>query len=303
MELRHLHNFVVIAEERSFTRAGERLWLAQPGLSAQIRRLEQELGVTLFERHTRGVELTDAGELFLERARAALAAAELARSTGQDLAAGVVGSLRIGLAMGAQCSLGHEMLERFAGERPRVEVTVIESLGGVLVRKICDGRLDAAVVPAPFVPPAMHRLELTTEPLTLAVGPDHRLAGTGPVTVEELDGEELVTSGHRDGAAFDSAIADMLAVVGVSCSECRGGWGSSFLTAVATGRAVAVTTPCSVNRAEVRCRRLEPQQTMSFELVWLADTPSPPLAALLAVASKVGHLPRLTAQRRMLAAA
>src|SRR5205814_559626 len=80
-----LRYFVAIAEERSFTRAAERLWVAQPGLSTQIRRLESELGIQLFERHTRGVDLTDAGELFLERARTALAAADAARATGHDL--------------------------------------------------------------------------------------------------------------------------------------------------------------------------------------------------------------------------
>ena len=81
MELRHLRNFVAIAEERSFTRAAERLWVAQPGLSVQVKRLERELGVRLFDRHTRGVDLTDAGELFLERARIAVAAAEDALAT------------------------------------------------------------------------------------------------------------------------------------------------------------------------------------------------------------------------------
>ena len=82
MELRHLRYFVAIAEERSITRAAERLWIAQPGLSTQIRRLEAELGIQLLDRHTRGVELTAAGEVFLERARATLAAADAARSTG-----------------------------------------------------------------------------------------------------------------------------------------------------------------------------------------------------------------------------
>jgi len=66
MELRHLRYFVAIAEERSITRAAERLWIAQPGLSTQVRRLEAELGIQLLHRHTRGVELTDAGEVFLE---------------------------------------------------------------------------------------------------------------------------------------------------------------------------------------------------------------------------------------------
>ena len=98
MELRHLRYFVAIAEERSITRAAERLWIAQPGLSTQVRRLEAELGIQLLHRHTRGVELTGAGEVFLERARATLAAAEEARSTGRELEAGLVGSLRVGIA-------------------------------------------------------------------------------------------------------------------------------------------------------------------------------------------------------------
>src|ERR1700709_640112 len=85
MELRHLRYFAAIAEEGSFTAAAERLWVAQPGLSTQIRRLETELGVRLFERHTRGVTLTPAGALFLERARVALAAADAAAATGLDL--------------------------------------------------------------------------------------------------------------------------------------------------------------------------------------------------------------------------
>src|SRR5258707_5531614 len=101
MELRHLRYFIAIAEERSFTRAAERLWVAQPGLSTQIRRLEAELGVQLFDRHTRGVDLTAAGELFLERARVALAAVEAACAAGADITPAVSGTLRVRLASGA----------------------------------------------------------------------------------------------------------------------------------------------------------------------------------------------------------
>src|SRR6201995_1194610 len=88
MELRHLRYFVAIAEERSFTRAAERLWIAQPGLATHVRRLEAELGVRLLDRHPRGVSLTQAGEVFLERARVAVAAADTALATGRDLRAG-----------------------------------------------------------------------------------------------------------------------------------------------------------------------------------------------------------------------
>jgi DNA-binding transcriptional LysR family regulator len=145
MELRHLRYFVAIAEERSFTRAAERLWVAQPGLSTQIRRLEGELGVRLFERHTRGVDLTEAGTLFLERARAALAAADAASSTGSDLKGGVAGTLRLGLATPARWEGTAALLERFARERDGVELTVLEGYGGTLWHDLRDGRLDALI--------------------------------------------------------------------------------------------------------------------------------------------------------------
>src|SRR5690348_4926657 len=117
MELRHLRYFIAIAEERSFTRAAERLWVAQPGLSTQIRRLETELGFKLFVRHTRGADLTRAGEFFLERARVALAAADAAEATGRDLEAGQIGSLRLGIASGARWRPISDVLRRFSDER------------------------------------------------------------------------------------------------------------------------------------------------------------------------------------------
>src|SRR2546423_1570343 len=136
MELRHMRYFVAIAEERSFTRAAERLWVAQPGLSTQIRRLESELGVQLFERHTRGVDLTDAGELFLERARTALAAADAARSTGHDLEEGLVGSVRLGIATGAGWP-GPAMLAAVtAGEALALTTTPYAAVSPVTARAI-----------------------------------------------------------------------------------------------------------------------------------------------------------------------
>src|SRR6201994_236252 len=117
MELPPLRYFVAIAEERNFTRAAERLWVAQPGLSTQIRRLEAELGVQLFDRHTRGVDLTDAGQLFLERARAALSAADAAGATGRDLEAGAVGTLRVGIATSTRCRRTSALLAQYARDR------------------------------------------------------------------------------------------------------------------------------------------------------------------------------------------
>jgi DNA-binding transcriptional LysR family regulator len=177
MELRHLRYFVAIAEERSFTRASERLWVAQPGLSTQIRRLESELGVRLFERHSRGVDLTDAGELFLERARTALAAADAARATGHDLEEGLVGSVRLGIITGAGWPGTSALVGRFGAVRPAVELTVIESYAGTLLRDLRDGRLDAMIAPSELGSAELRRVRLGREPWLVsrsATGPARR---------------------------------------------------------------------------------------------------------------------------------
>jgi DNA-binding transcriptional LysR family regulator len=275
MELRHLRYFVAIAEERSFTRAAERLWVAQPGLSTQIRRLEAELGIQLFERHTRGVDLTEVGELFLERARTALAAVEVARSTGRDLQAGLVGSVRVGVATGAQWAQVSSLLDGFGHARPDVEVTVVESHGGTLLRDLRDGRLDALVAPAMFGWTELRRVRLGWEPWVVLVGAGHRLARPGAIGASDLDGEQLVVTGHRDGAEYDRAVSDLLAGLGVTPVLRRGGPGPALFAAVADGSAVALSTAAAAVGADVIVRRLEPARRVAFELVWREQTPAP----------------------------
>src|ERR1700751_1238694 len=176
MELRHFRYFVAIAEERSFTRAAERLWGAPPGLSTQIRRTEAELGVKLLERRTRGVALTEAGELFLDRARVAVAAADAAGATGRDLEAGVIGSLRLGVATGARWRPTPHLLQRFSRERPGVELTVLEAYGGTLSRGLRDGRLDALIAPLGHASADLRTRYLGSERWVVLVGPRPRVA-------------------------------------------------------------------------------------------------------------------------------
>ena len=285
MELRHLRYFVAIAEERSFTRAAERLWVAQPGLSTQIRRLEVELGVQLFDRHTRGVDLTAAGEVFLERARLALIAAETAGATGRDLQAGVVGTVRLGIAAGARWQLNCDLLQRFARGRPGVELTVLEGYGGTLWRDLRDRRLDALVAPCGFASSDLNALRLGTEPWVVLVGGGHRLAGLGGLAAGELDGEQIAVTGHRDGAAFDRMIADLLAELEVEGSLVAAAPGPAVLAAVAAGEMVALTTAPLALPPEVTSRTLVPHRTLGFELLWRNETPSPALAEFVRMAA------------------
>jgi DNA-binding transcriptional LysR family regulator len=103
--------------------------------------------VRLFDRHTRGVDLTAAGELFLERAGSALVAADAARRIGSDLEAGVLGTVRLGLSTALSWRSASPPLEAFALNRPGVEVNMVESYGGALARDLRDGRLDAVLAP------------------------------------------------------------------------------------------------------------------------------------------------------------
>jgi DNA-binding transcriptional LysR family regulator len=290
MELRHLRYFVAIAEERSFTRAAERLWLAQPGLSTQIRRLEAELGVRLFERHTRGVDLTGAGEVFLERARAALVAADAASRTGIDLEAGVLGTLRLGLSTAPSWRLASMLLEAFSLNRPGIEVNILESYGGGLSRDLRDGRLDAVLAPSIFGAADFHSLQVGSEPWVVLVGASHRLAGEGPLNARDLKGEEIVVTGHRDGASYDRAVAETLSDLGVTPVLRRGGPGPALLRAVAQGDALALTTLPGALEDKLAARPLEPVRTLSFQLLWQAETPSPALGELIRAAE--GRTPR-----------
>jgi DNA-binding transcriptional LysR family regulator len=285
MELRHLRYFVAIAEERSFTRAAERLWVAQPGLSTQMRRLEAELGIQLFERHTRGVDLTQAGELFLERARVAIAAAETAAATAQDLEAGLIGSLRLGLVGGADWHGTPDLIQRFSRKRPRVELTVLEGYGGTLWRQLRGGHLDALVAPAGHASPDLRTVELGSDPWVALIGVGHRLAGIGPVAAEELDGERIAVTGHREGAAFDRAVAELLAELGVTAELVPGAPGPALNAEVADNDLLALTTTPHALAAGVVVRSLDPRRTLSFELLTRDEAPFPALADFISLAA------------------
>ncbi len=289
MELRHLRYFVTIAEERCFTRAAERLWIAQPGLSTQIRRLEAELGVKLFDRHTRGVDLTEAGKLFLERARTTLAAAEAARSIGADLEAGLVGTIRLGIAVEACARAVPELLGAFGRERPGIELTVFQSYGGTLLRDLRDGRLDAVLAPSMFGSDELARVRLSREPWVVLAAAAHRLgAQAGAVCADELQGEPVVVSGHRDGAAYDRAVEETLAELGLTPELRRGGSGPALFAAVASTDAIALTTSPVTGEGMIT-RVLETAGEVEFALLWRdRETPAPALNQFIEVAAAIG---------------
>jgi DNA-binding transcriptional LysR family regulator len=151
MELRHLKYFVVVAEERHFTRAAERLGIGQPPLSLQIQRLEREIGATLFRRLSRGVELTEAGVLLLDSARHILALVDRTCTDVQRLSRGEIGHMRVGFAGATYFQpLLPAIIREYRTRRPDVVLSPEQSNTPSLVAGLLEGRVDAAFIRPPI---------------------------------------------------------------------------------------------------------------------------------------------------------
>lgn len=177
VELRHLRYFVAVAEELSFTRAAERLHIAQPPLSTQIRNLERELGVALFDRSRRQVALTDAGELLLEESRRLLTQIEQALSATRTAGVGEAGRLTIGFIPSASTSTLPGHLRAFRRRHPGVELFLRELPPDELAAQLHAGALDLCFLYLPFDDPRLEQVVVARERLVAALPEDHRLAG------------------------------------------------------------------------------------------------------------------------------
>jgi DNA-binding transcriptional LysR family regulator len=198
MELRQLGYFVAVVQEGSFTRAAQRMHVAQPGISQQIRRLELDLGEQLLDRSTQTVRLTAAGTAFLPHARAALAATEAGRATLAELRGLVYGDLRLGTIQGIPDVDLAGLLAVFHDAHPGVAVTLREDHPDPLIEDLHRGECDAAIVglSEPSAPEGLSVEVLTVEPLVLVTAPEHRLGHRKRVAVVDLRDDTFVTLPH-----------------------------------------------------------------------------------------------------------
>ncbi|MFI8218365.1 LysR family transcriptional regulator [Streptomyces sp. NPDC085932] len=192
MELRQLEYFVAVAEERNFTRAAERVHISQSGVSAQIRRLERELGADLFDRSARTVTLTPAGRAALDHARAALAAAGAVGQAVGEVTGLIRGRLGVGMVVGCTVTPLFEALAAFHRAHPGVEISLLERNSDRLVEAVRAGDLDVALVGTAETPEGLDALTLVSERLVVAVPPGHPLADRRRVTLEDVTAHPLV---------------------------------------------------------------------------------------------------------------
>ena len=192
MELRHIRYFLAVAETLNFRRAAEQLHLAQPALSAQIKALESDLGVRLFERTTRTVRLTQAGRILQDDARKLLAAAAQMEQRAKKADQGLVGSLRIGMISAAATTWLAEVLRRFHRKFPGVQLSLFDLTSTEQLHQLRVGELDAGLLRPPVGFPELDCKVVEQSRQILALPANHPLARKRRITWSDFDGEGMV---------------------------------------------------------------------------------------------------------------
>lgn len=281
--LAQLRGFVAVAEEGHFGRAADRLAITQPPLTRQIQALERAVGARLLDRGPRGVALTAAGEMFLTDARRVLALVEAAPESARRVAAGEVGTLRLGFtAIGAYAVLG-DFLTLLTRVLPGVQVALSELTSEQQFAALGVGTLDLGLVRPP-VADEFASVRIHTEQLVLAVPDRHRLArGTGPVRLAEVAADYIGYAPEGERYLHDVCAA----LVGVQ-EFLRAEIASqvpTMLALVRAGRGCAlVPRSCTAMRVEgVVYRELTAAdaRTVTLHAAWNPDSTNPVLRRLL----------------------
>lgn len=192
MDLRQIRSFIAVFEEGSINRAAERLHIAQPSLSLQIKALEEMLEVQLFERHARGVRPTPAGQRFHEHCQKILGDVENATQTMREFAQGDAGALNVGLIPTVTKGVLAQVLPGYISTHPKVDVRLVEAFSGTLTNWVMSGELDFAVVTEPRRHDGLELRVLSEEPLVLVSGPGAGFDHLAPVAFPNLPPIRLV---------------------------------------------------------------------------------------------------------------
>jgi LysR family transcriptional regulator, hydrogen peroxide-inducible genes activator len=247
MELHQLRYFCAVAETGSFSRAAEQCHVAQPSLSQQILKLEDELGARLFDRLGRSVRLTDLGKTFLPRARAVLRELEAARGDVRERQESISGPIAVGVIPTVAPYFLPPHLTAFTRQFPQAQLTVVEEITPVLLERLRASRVDVAVLALPIRGHEFEAFPLLTERLFAALPRNHKLARRDSLSLKDLRAEPFLLL--RDGHCFrDTAVA--------ACDRARlspqvifeSGQFSSILSMVGTGMGVSIVPEMAVDR-------------------------------------------------------
>ncbi|URN94032.1 MAG: LysR family transcriptional regulator [Candidatus Pristimantibacillus lignocellulolyticus] len=200
MELRQLSYVIQIAKDKNFSRAAEKLHIAQPSLSQQLSKLEQELNVMLFRRTTNSVEPTEAGQVFVDKAQDILDAVEQLRQEMDDMAQMRKGKLVVGTLPITGAHILPLVLPRFGEQYPQIEVVLVEETTAKLEQLTASGGTDLSLLTLPLIDATLSCEPYMEEEICVAVPKNHRLAGrTDPIDILELRDEPFIALKRGQG--------------------------------------------------------------------------------------------------------
>jgi DNA-binding transcriptional LysR family regulator len=294
MELRQFRYFIAVAEEGHFGRAADRLGIAQPGLSQQIKALESSVGSQLLIRHSRGADLTEAGTIFLEQARLAVEFADRAIASASLPDRGKTALLKVGTRAAGIPPVAERLLEGFTAENPEAEVEVHPGFAPQLVEALGKRRIDVAILLRPYAadhPPSFLRLGAVE--LRVALPEGHRLAGLERVPRAELLKEPFLDWPRSANSTLYDHVHRMLFAPAVHPQriEVAEFVESRRLPRVAAGQGVGVTIlspPELISGVVVRPFE-EPVPLVEYGIGWYEPHLSPLVAPFLELAKQVAE--------------
>ncbi len=252
MEINQLRYVCAIADTGNFSRAAERCQVAQPSLSQQVLKLEEDLGVKLFDRLGRSIRLTEAGRAFMPHARAILEQMEAARSSVADKNADLRGSVTVGVIPTVAPYLMPGYTAGFAKKYPDAKLRIIEETTSVLVEGLRDLSIDVAILALPLRHKDLELFPIRTEPLFAVLRKDDPRASAKSLALKDLRGEAFVML--RDGHCFRDLSIDTCARARVTPNIAfESGQFSSLLGMVAAGVGVSLVPEMAIDR-NVGCR-------------------------------------------------
>jgi DNA-binding transcriptional LysR family regulator len=291
MDLRRLRYFVAVAEERSVGRAAERLRMAQPPLSVQIRKLEAEIGAALFRRGTRGMELTEAGQALLSRASEALALAAEGAEAARTVASGRRGRLSVGYMFVLAHAVLPKLIPELRRSLPGVELEFVELSGSTREARLLDRNVTAALCMPAIHHPEIQVTQVGTQPLMLVVPARSPLARLAAVPVSKLRGRPLIALPRPGEEPASSPVASLLRRHQVSMPIAgRVETAHSAISLVLAGEGLAILPACAElgsPRGVVFKPFLDATDTIEIAVGWRRDSLSPLIRNFLKCAEKV----------------
>jgi DNA-binding transcriptional LysR family regulator len=299
MEIRHLRYFVAVAEELNFHRAAERLFMAQPPLSQQIRDLEEELGALLFDRSHRQIRLTVAGQVFLEDTYQLLTQVDRAKGRAKRANKGELGQLTIGYTSFVHCPLFRLILQQYRVQYPDVDIILRDLVTIEQMKQVDTNALDLSFAThASLVISSLEETQLAhecilREPVLAVLPRNHRLSAQSPLPFVALADEPWIWFARQydpttydymtrlfDHTGFRPHVAQEVHQLQIVISLVAAGLGVGLVTA---------STEQFANQDVVYLDLVDPTPKAEFSVVWRKDNPSPLLRAFLAIVREVSQ--------------